>query len=525
MAGETIKLDADVSGYVAGAEKATAATKKLAAAERAAGDAATDASKKTRSLSDRLGDLNKANNAAGGTFSSITGPLDDYGDLVERVGMKQAAMATGVGLVVTAFAKVGSAVYDVFRNVESYRASIDSLQNRGIISAGDVVALEKAGAAMSTLATQMSGWAVEIAVQIAPTVSKFLMGTAYALEYVESLIRTWSFDQAGKDATKAAKEIYDAMQAAGVAAQQATQANQTHTAAVRGNTAATNDAARAAEERARRLEEEGKALDDLIAKDAARSAQATADAANIAAFHAQPQGAQDAQQGVQTGGGEMGGIGFRMQEFDWSEDPLIAADQARADNAKKTAGEWSQAWGSNIETAASAFEGFANLAVQVGSAIINSTEKDTRKAKKKQFALEKAAAISVATIQTFKAVAQALGSTAPPASFVLAALAGAAGAVQIGLIAAQQPKFHRGGILPDEVQRGSYVARQNESTAVLTAQAMRALGGQEGINRANAGQAPAAAPTYLVVDGQPRLARSFAGPDPGYGIARRGLTA
>jgi len=112
-----------------------------------------------------------------------------------------------------------------------------------------------------------------------------------------------------------------------------------------------------------------------------------------------------------------------------------------------------------------------------------------------------------------------------PASFVLAALAGAAGAVQIGLIAAQQPKFHRGGILPDEVAQSGMTTRQNESTAVLTAQAMRALGGQEGINRANAGQAPAAAPTYLVVDGQPRLARTFAGPDPGYGIARRGLTA
>jgi len=524
MAGETIKLDADVSGYVAGVAKAEAATKRLAAAERSAGDAASDAAGKTRSLSDRLGDLNKLNNATGGSFSAITGPLDDYGDLIERVGAKQAAMATGVGLVVTAFAKVGGAVYDVFRNVESYRASLDSLQGRGIISAGDVLALEKASAGMTTLATQMSGWAVEIATMIAPRVSKFLIGTAYALEYVESLVRTWSVRTAFKDATAAAKEVYDAMENVAIVSQQTTQTTQTHTSAVRSNTTATSDAARAAEERTRKLEEEGAALDALVAKDAARSAQAAADAAKIAEFHQQPQGAQDAQRGVQTTQ-TASPFALGSETFGSVEDATIALDQARADNAKKTAAEWSQAWGSNIETAASAFEGFANLAVQVGSAIINSTEKDTRKAKKKQFALEKAAALSVATVQTFKAVAMALGSSAPPASFVLAALAGAAGAVQIGLIAAQQPKFHRGGILPDEIAQSGMTTRQNESTAVLTAQAMRALGGQEGINRANAGQAPAAAPTYLVVDGQPRLGRAFAGPDPGYGMARKGLYA
>lgn len=522
---ETLIIGADASGYVAEVGRAVGASRKLAGAENELARATKGAAAESRSLADRLADLNKVNNATGGSFSAITGPLDDYGDLIERVGPKQAAMATGVGLVAAAFVKVSGAVYDVFANLESYRASIDSLKGRGIVSAGDVLALEKASAAMSTLSTQMSGWAVEIATMIAPRVSKFLIGTAYALEYVESLVRTWSVRTAFKDATAAAKEVYDAMQAVAVVSTTTTTANQQHTSAVRSNTSAQADAARAAEERARRLEDEGRALDDLIAKDAKRSAQTSADAAALAAFHAQPQGAQDAQQGVQTGGGEMGGIGFRMQEFDWSEDPLISQDQARADNAKKTSQEWAQHWQSGIGAAAGAFEQFAQIAVQVGSAIIAGTEKDTKKAKKKQFALEKAAALSIATIQTFQAVVQALGSTAPPASFVLAALAGAAGAVQIGMIAAQQPRFHRGGILPDEVDREGYRARQNESTAVLTAQALRAMGGQEGINRANAGQPVATGDTYLVVDGQPRKARAFAGPDPGFGIARRGMGA
>ncbi len=548
-----IIIDADSSGYVAAVAQAAAASKQLAAAEnqaataakslekeqasatRAAEKAAAAAAKqaqkqaeleaKSKTLEARLRVLHKINESTGGTFSAITGPLNNYAELLEKVGPRQAAMGAAAGVAAGLVVKLSGAVYDVFANLENYRDSLNSLQGRGIISAADVQGLEKASAAMTALSSQMGGWATEIAVRIAPTVSKFLMGTAYALQYVESLIRTWSFTQANKDAMAAARELYDAMEAVKVKTEQTTGANQAHTVAVRSSSSAQADAARAAEERTRRLEEEGRALDDLIAKDAKRSAQASADAASLAAFHAQPQGAQDAQQGVQTGGGEMGGIGFRMQELDWSEDPLISQDQARADNAKKTSQEWAQHWQSGIGTAAGAFEQFAQIAVQVGSAIIAGTEKDTKKAKKKQFALEKAAALSIATIQTFQAVVQALGSTAPPASFVLAALAGAAGAVQIGMIAAQQPKFHRGGILPDEVDRQGYRARQNESTVVLTAQAMQMLGGQEGVNRANAGQSVAGGDTYLVVDGVPRKARQFAGPDPGFGIARRGMGA
>lgn len=518
---ETLIIGADASGYVAEVGRAVGASRKLAGAENELARATKGAAAESRSLADRLADLNKVNNAAGGSFSAITGPLDDFGDLIERVGTKQAVMATGAGLVATAFLKVSGAVYDVFANLENYRASIDSLKGRGIISAGDVLALEQASAAMGALSTQMSGWAVEIAAIIAPRVSKFLIGTAYALEYVESLVRTWSVRTAFKDATAAAKEVYDAMDAVAVVSDGATVANQQHTTAVQSNTSAQAAAAQAAEERTRRLEEEGRALDDLITLQAKAAAQSAADAAALGMFHAQPQGAQDAQQGAQT---TQTASPFALgSETFGDSDPVLAADQKRADNAKLTAAEWATHWKGGIDVAAGAFEQFSSLVLMAGSAIIKGTEKDTKAAKKKQFAIEKAAAITSATISTFQAVAANL--TIPPIAVgaALAAVAGAAGAVQIGLIAAQQPKFHRGGLMPDEVDTSGARLRQNESVAVMTAQALRAMGGQEGIARANAGQPVTSGDTYLVVDGAPRLARQFAGPDPHFGISRRGM--
>jgi hypothetical protein len=58
---------------------------------------------------------------------------------------------------------------------------------------------------------------------------------------------------------------------------------------------------------------------------------------------------------------------------------------------------------------------------------------------------QKAAAVAQATISAALAVAQALGSAPPPLNFALAAAAGVAGAINVGVIAASPPpKFHSG---------------------------------------------------------------------------------
>jgi hypothetical protein len=75
----------------------------------------------------------------------------------------------------------------------------------------------------------------------------------------------------------------------------------------------------------------------------------------------------------------------------------------------------------------------------------NAIAKQAEKARKEQAEAQKAIAIIQAIIGTAVAVTNALGSAPPPASFILAAAAGVAGAVQIATIAAQ--KFAQGGIV------------------------------------------------------------------------------
>lgn len=104
------------------------------------------------------------------------------------------------------------------------------------------------------------------------------------------------------------------------------------------------------------------------------------------------------------------------------------------------------------------------------------------------FRMQKAADLASATISTARAVTAALAyPPGPPGTIPMAALTGAAGAVQIGLIAAQQPSFHigsrAGDLAPDEVR-----ATLTRGEAVLTRQAQAALGlDTEGVASANAG--------------------------------------
>jgi hypothetical protein len=100
----------------------------------------------------------------------------------------------------------------------------------------------------------------------------------------------------------------------------------------------------------------------------------------------------------------------------------------------------------------------------------------------------------------------------------------AAGAVEIGMIASQQPNFHRGGIMRSQNLAGdersfSATTRANEAV-VLTQQAMGAFAGQ--LSRMNAGEPMGGgmAPVYVMLDGRASPTRQFARPDPLYGRRR-----
>jgi hypothetical protein len=68
--------------------------------------------------------------------------------------------------------------------------------------------------------------------------------------------------------------------------------------------------------------------------------------------------------------------------------------------------------------------------------------------RRKQFKREKAFNIAQAVMNTAQAVLQALGSMPPPASYIMAAINGAMGAVQVATISQQQFKAARGGVVP-----------------------------------------------------------------------------
>lgn len=100
-----------------------------------------------------------------------------------------------------------------------------------------------------------------------------------------------------------------------------------------------------------------------------------------------------------------------------------------------------------------------------------------------QFAVTKAASISEAAVNTAVAATAAL-KLGPIAGPIAAGAITALGATQIGLIAAEQPKFHAGGLAPDELP-----ATLRAGEGVLSGQGVRAAGGGEGVRALNRGEA------------------------------------
>lgn len=101
---------------------------------------------------------------------------------------------------------------------------------------------------------------------------------------------------------------------------------------------------------------------------------------------------------------------------------------------------------------------------------------------------QKAAAVAQATVNAALAVSQALGSAPPPVNFALAAAAGVAGAINVGIIAASPPpKFHSGtmfaspagGMAADEfsatLQRGEIVVDRQTASRPGVREAVAAM--------------------------------------------------
>ena len=106
-----------------------------------------------------------------------------------------------------------------------------------------------------------------------------------------------------------------------------------------------------------------------------------------------------------------------------------------------------------------------------------------RQAALREFAISKAAAIASATINVAEGVSKAL---AGPLPLIRAGLVAAAGAAQIGAIAAQRPAFHAGGVFDPSLGPDEGYAKLRRGEPVL-APVARSVLGDDTLRRASAG--------------------------------------
>lgn len=133
----------------------------------------------------------------------------------------------------------------------------------------------------------------------------------------------------------------------------------------------------------------------------------------------------------------------------------------------------------DLQTATGAQRVFLEKQIAQEKAAQKTLKEQADKARKEQGEAQKAVAITQAIVNTALAVTQALGSAPPPASFILAGAAGAAGAIEIATIAAQQ--FEKGGVI-----EGNSHAKGGVRASVKGAPDVELEGGEVVINKRSA---------------------------------------
>jgi hypothetical protein len=154
----------------------------------------------------------------------------------------------------------------------------------------------------------------------------------------------------------------------------------------------------------------------------------------------------------------------------------------------------------------SAIIGLGNDLVKATTAQYDTTTAAGREAAMKEFNTQKAAKMAIAVVAGALAVQQALSAAPPPVNFVLAGISGAAAAVELGVIAGAQPKFHMGttGFRPDE---GMAMLQRGEG--VVTSQGMSRPGMREAVQAANAGGSPLGGESAIMIQYQHKVYNEF----------------
>ncbi len=175
---------------------------------------------------------------------------------------------------------------------------------------------------------------------------------------------------------------------------------------------------------------------------------------------------------------------------------VIAAETEAFAKAEKARHDLRMKNATDFANASSTFaSGISDLLAQQSEA----NAKRDRALALRQFKASKAAAIAEATINGAVAITRALATLGPVAGALATAGISAATAAQVGVIAGQKPAFDRGGMIQGGRMADQVPINALPGEAVLSRQAVRAVGGQTGVDALNRGEGQNSAPIVLPV--------------------------
>lgn len=182
------------------------------------------------------------------------------------------------------------------------------------------------------------------------------------------------------------------------------------------------------------------------------------------------------------------------EEFEKAKQALHERDLARAKELADQESRLQAQRMANVQALSTFSSGVSDLLAQRSEA----NAKRDRELAVRQFRASKAAAIAEATINGAVAITRALASLGPVAGALATAGISASTAAQIGVIASQKPAFDRGGMIQGGKMADQVPINALPGEAVLSRGAVRAVGGQAGVDRLNRGESTA--PQVIAVE-------------------------
>ena len=162
-----------------------------AAAERIARQAEKAAGNMEEKVADGFASINKTATVIAPALQAITGPLDDTGDLIERVGFAGAASSIGVGALASALIGMVANALDVARSWDQINEQLGK-SNAAIVENDSKIREEIT--ALGVLHDQWTELRVELAGEVAPAITRTSYALAGAVDAAEGLARASSGD-------------------------------------------------------------------------------------------------------------------------------------------------------------------------------------------------------------------------------------------------------------------------------------------------------------------------------------------